>query len=86
MKYGRASRAVTVTLPEYVLARLSGIDTDLGRAIVMLAERHARPRGRIPRAAEIAPYGKHAVIIVNPVRALKRLPGVQLVPIGNGRA
>jgi hypothetical protein len=85
MKYGRASRAVTVTLPEDVLARLSGIDADLGHAIVMLTER-ARPRARIPRAAEIAPYGKHAVIIVNPVRALKRLPGVQLVPIGNGRA
>lgn len=86
MKYGRASRAVTVTLPEDVLVRLSSIDADLGHAIVMLAERHAKPRARIPRAAEIAAYGKHAVIIVNPVRALKRLPGVQLVPIGNGRA
>jgi len=86
MKYGRASRAVTVTLPEDVLARLNGVDADLGHAIVMLAERHARPRARLPRAAEVAPYGKHAVIIVNPVRALKRLPGVQLVPIGNGRA
>ena len=86
MKYGRASRAVTVTLPEDVLARLSAVDTDLGRAIVMLAERHGKPRARVPRAAEIAAFGKHAVIIVNPVRALKRLPGVQLIPIGNGRA
>ena len=85
-KYGRASRAVTVTLPEDVLARLSAVDTDLGRAIVMLAERHGKPRSHVPPAAEIAAYGKHAVIIVNPVKALKRLQGVQLVPIGNGRA
>jgi len=86
MKYGRASRAVTVTLPEDVLARLNAVDTDLGRAIVTLAERHGKPQARVPRAAAIAAYGKHAVIIVNPVKALKRLPGVQLVPIGNGRA
>ena len=37
-------------------------------------------------AAEIAQYGNHAVIIVSPCRALKRLDGVQLVPIGDGRA
>ena len=86
MKYGRASRAVTLTLPEDVIARLDAVDTDLGRAIVMLAERHATGRGRPPRRAEIAAYGNHAVISVNPVGVLKRLPGVQLVPIGNGRA
>jgi hypothetical protein len=86
MKYGRASRAVTVTLPEDVLARLNGVDADLGHAIVTLAERHASPRARIPAAAEITPFGRHAVIIVNPVKALKRLPGVQLVPVGKGRA
>jgi hypothetical protein len=86
MKYGRAARAVTVTLPEDVLARLGAVHTDLGRAIVALAERHGAPRVRPIRQAEIAAYGNHAVIIVNPARELKRLPGVQLVPIGNGRA
>ena len=86
-KYGRASRAVTLTLPEDVLARLSAVDTDLGRAIVALAERDGtKTRARAVRPAEIAAYGKHAVIIVNPAKALRRLPGVQLVPIGNGRA
>ena len=85
-KYGRPSRAVTVTLPEDVLARLDALDADLGRAIVMLAERNGRARvGRV-RRAEISSYGKHAVIVVNPANALKRLPGVQLVPISNGRA
>jgi hypothetical protein len=85
-KYGRASRAVTLTLPEDVIGRLGAIDADLGRAIVALAERHGTPRARTLRHAEIAAYGNHAVIVVNPAKGLKRLPGVQLVPVGNGRA
>ena len=87
-KYGRQSRAVTLTLPEDVLARLSAMDADVGRAIVTLVERkgHTRPRHRTTRSAELSSYGKHAVIVVTPVKALKRLGGVQLVPIGNGRA
>ena len=84
-KYGRPSRAVTVTLPDDVLARLSGVDADLGRAIVELVER-SRARARAMKPAEITTYGNHAVIIVTPVPALKRIEGVQLVPIGNGRA
>jgi hypothetical protein len=86
MKYGRASRAVTLTLPEDIIVRLGAIDADLGRAIVALTERHGKPRTRMPRHAEIAAYGNHAVIVVNPAKELKRLPGVQLVPVGNGRA
>jgi hypothetical protein len=86
-KYGRTARPVTVTLPEDVLARLSAIHGDLGQAIVSLVERR-RGSLRTPsvRRAELAKYGSHAVIVVTPVKALKRLPGVQLVPIGNGRA
>jgi len=84
-KFGRPSRAVTVTLPEDVLTRLGVLDTDLGRAIVTLVERRGA-RGRAVKPAEIASYGRHAVIIVTPVNALKRIAGVQLVPIGNGRA
>jgi hypothetical protein len=85
-KYGRPSHAVTVTLPEDVLARLRAVDADLGRAIVTLVERRGAKPSRNGRTAEIAAYGNHAVIIVNPAKALKRLPGVQLVPAGNGRA
>src|SRR2546421_200691 len=85
-KYGRPSRAVTITLPDDVLDRLSGVDADLGQAIVTLAERHGKPSARGVRPAEVAAYGNHAVIVVNPAKALKRLRGVQLVPVGNGRA
>ncbi len=85
-KYGRPARAVTVTLPEDILATLSAADTDLGRAIVRLVERRGKALAiaRKP-AAEIAPYGNRSIIIVPEARALRRLPGVQLVPIGNGR-
>lgn len=84
-KYGRPSRAVTLTLPEDVIGRLQTIDADLGRAVVSVAEKGKR---RYPRTkpAELATYGSHAVILVMPIKSLKRLPGVQLVPVGNGRA
>jgi hypothetical protein len=85
-KYGRPSRAVTVTLPEDVLERLSAVDADLGRAIVSVAQYRTPRRSRAIRRAELTSYGNHAVIIVTPVKALKRIPGVQLIPIGNGRA
>lgn len=85
-KYSRPSRVVSVTLPEDVLASLGAVDVDLGRAIVTLAERKGLPRVTPVRHAELAAYGSHAVIVVTPAKALKRIAGVQLVPIGNGRA
>lgn len=87
-KYGRPSRAVTMTLPEDVLTRLGSLDADLGRAIVTLVERNgaARVKAVAVEPAEIAHYGSRGVIIVTPVRALKRIAGVQLVPTGSGRA
>ncbi len=84
-KFGRPSRAVTVTLPEDVLARLGTIDADLGRAIVTAVER-AAPTTKLPPAAELATYGNHAVILVTPAKALRQLPGVELIPIGGNRA
>lgn len=85
-KYGRPARAVTVTLPEDVLERLATIHADVGSAIVHVVQQAAPARVQPIPAAEIARYGNHAVIIVTPSRALKRLHGVQLVPIGEGRA
>jgi hypothetical protein len=85
-KYGRPARAVTVTLPEDVLARLTAIHADVGSAIVSLVERSAPVRTEPIRSAEVARYGSRAVIIVTPSPTLRRLRGVQLVPVGNGRA
>lgn len=86
-KYGRLSRPVTVTLPEDVIAELQSHGGDLGRGIVGLVER--RRGATTPAAtpiAEVSRYGSHAIIIVTPLNALKRLPGVELVPVGGGRA
>lgn len=83
-KFERPSRAVTVTLPEDVLVRLRSFDGDLGRAIVTLVERRPATRKTL-QPAEISSFGNHAVIVVTPVKALARIPGVELVPIGNGR-
>jgi len=85
-KYGRPARAVTVTLPEDILARLSAIHTDVGSAIVNLVERKTQARTSPIRPAEVTRYGNRAVIIVTPSPTLRRLRGVQLVPVGNGRA
>ena len=84
-KDGRPARAITVTLPEDVLDRLSATDADLGRAIVKLVERGGKPRAHSCKPAEIATYGTRSVIVVPDARALRKLAGVQLVPIGNGR-
>ena len=85
-KYGRPARAVTVTLPEDVLVRLANTHADVGTAIVNLVERKTSSRLQPVAAAEITRYGRHAVIVVTPLPILRRLKGVQLIPIGDGRA
>lgn len=85
-KYGRPARAVTVTLPEDVLGRLSAIHADVGSAIVTLVERNTPVRSTPVRPTEVTRYGNRAVIVVTPSPTLRRLRGVQLVPVGNGRA
>jgi hypothetical protein len=85
-KYGRPAHAVTVTLPDDILGHLSTINADIGTAIVHVIERKRRRSVEPVPPAEISRYGKHAVIVVTPVKVLRRLKGVQLVPIGEGRA
>ncbi len=85
-KYGRPARAITVTLPEDTLARLSAIHADVGSAIVNVVERKAHVRAAPIRPAEVTRYGNRAVILVTPGPILRRLRGVQLVPVGDGRA
>ena len=83
-KFGGPSRAVTLTLPEHIIAALSAIDRDLSRAVVRLAQPQVGKRAHPP--AELAPFGRRAVIVVNPSRTLERRTGVLLVPLSDGRA
>lgn len=83
-KFLAPSRAVTVTLPENIISALEAIDPDLSRAIVRLAQPEV---GKKPHAAaELAAFGRRAVILVTPSRTLEQRTGVTLVPLSDGRA
>lgn len=83
-KFTGPARPVTVTLPEPVLRALASIDVDIGRAIVRLAQPAV---GKAPHApAELATFGRHSVIVVNPSRTLERRTGIELLHLPDGRA
>ena len=84
LKFGRPSRAVTVTLPDDVVKAFRALDPDLSRAIVHASE-IAAPRVVGPSVV-LTRYGSSAVIIVTPNRVVEELPGVELVPLPDGRA
>jgi hypothetical protein len=84
-KFAAPSRAVTLTLPEETLARLATIDEDVSHAIVRLCARH-RPATSPRPPAELATFGRRAVITIRPTPALERRVGIDLVPLPNGRA
>ena len=84
-KFGRAARSVALTLPLDVIETLERHDTDLPRAIVHLAAKSG-PERAAAREAELSRFGRRAVIVVSPSRTLRRIPGVELVPLPSGRA
>jgi hypothetical protein len=83
-KFTAPSRAVTLTLPEDVLASLSALDPDLSRAVVRVAQTKRVTRPRPP--AELVAFGGRAVIVVNRSRTLEEQTGVVLIPLSDGRA
>jgi hypothetical protein len=83
-KFTSPSRAVTLTLPEHVIDALGAVDRDLSRAVVRLVQPELA-KGPRP-SAELASFGRHAVIVVRPSRTLERRTGVVLVPLPDGRA
>ena len=84
-KFGRPSQSVTITLPDDVVEALRAVDPDLSRAIVRVAE--AGGAAMTPRPdVELTHYGRSAVIVLKPTRAVDRLPGVALVPLPDRRA
>jgi hypothetical protein len=83
-KFAAPSRAVTLTLPEETLAQLAMLHEDLSHAIVTLAAAHRKAAPHAP--AELATFGRRAVISVRPTSALERRVGLDLVPLPDGRA
>jgi hypothetical protein len=83
-KFGRPSRAVTLTLPEDIIAALARIDDDLSRAVVRVMQPTLSNLASKP-PVELSKFGRGAVIIIKPVPALSRIPGVKLAPLPDGR-
>ena len=83
-KFSGPSRAVTLTLPEHVLQLLAGIDADVSRAVVALAQTEGATQAHA--AAELTAFGRHAVIVLRPSRTLERRTGIVFVPLADGRA
>jgi hypothetical protein len=81
-KFGRRARPVTITLPEDLIERLRERHVDLGRAIVEIFEAQAVEAGPV----QLAEFGRGALILVPPASALRRVTGVDLIPLSNGRA
>jgi hypothetical protein len=71
-------------LPEDVLAALGAVDHDLSRAVVRVTQPEMAKRPH--PAAEVATFGRHGVIVVNPSRTLEERTGILLVPLSDGRA
>ena len=83
-KFTVPARPVTLTLPEHVIEALSAVDPDLSRAIVRLTQPELGKQAHLP--AELATFGRRAVIVVNPTRALEQRTGISLVHLPDGRA
>ena len=83
-KFNEPSRAVTLTLPEGVVAALEAIDPDLSRAVVRVTQPELTKAPHPP--AELSTFGRRAVIVVNPSRTLEERTGIVLVPLPDGRA
>ena len=78
------SRPVTLTLPEHVIEALEAVDPDLSRAVVRVLQSKLAKRPHLP--AELATFGRRAVIVVNPTRSLEERAGIDLIPLPDGRA
>jgi hypothetical protein len=83
-KFTAPSRPVTLTLPDHVIRALTALDPDLSRAVVRLAQPMLADAPHAP--AELATFGRHSVIVVNPSRTLERRTGIELLHLPDGRA
>lgn len=87
LKFGRRTQMITLTLPDDVVAWLSTIDDDLAWAVVKLFDRakKASSARRVELAGLFQVPGDRALILVRPEH-FRRLPGVSLISLADGRA
>jgi len=92
-KFGRPSQLVAVTLPAEVVRGLRGMHPDLAWAIVSMFEAASadttRGNGARPEQheqTELVHIGDSNCLIIVNTATVKKLPGVEIVPMGDGRA
>ena len=89
LKFGRPGQMVAVTLPGEVVRGLRRINPDLAWAIVQLFERGAKRAARHhqprPDSELVSVANGRSLIVVNR-DVLKRLPGVNVIPLHDDRA
>ena len=85
-KFNEPRKPVTMVLPKRTLEQLAAIDRDRARAIVKLAA-HPTEGGRHgSQAVEVVSVAPGAgIILVGPLRALRRLDSLQLAEVAPGR-
>ncbi len=85
-KFAEPSRPVTMTLPDRILARLSGIDDDRAKAVVKAVEAAlGGAAGSAGSIAELPVASDESLLTVPRCRALAAIPWVRLVEISPGR-
>ena len=85
-KFNEPRKPVTMVLPERTLEQLAAIDRDRARAIVKLAAYETEGGRRGLQEVEVVNVAPGAgVILVGPLRALRRLDSLQLVEVVPGR-
>ena len=85
-KFSRPSCAVTLTLPEDVVAALKAVDRDLSRAVVRVVQTLMVAQSP-PAAAKVTTLGdRGALILLPPSRWLREFAGVELITLSDGRA
>ena len=90
-KFGRPSRAVSLTLPEDTIQALRRVHRDLGWAIVrLLADEGGGPTARRKKEVQpdvelVAVADRRYLIVINQ-EVIRTLPGVNIVPLSGARA
>ncbi len=85
LKYDRPSQVVAVTLPLEVIQGLRRLHSDLGWAIVSLAEKTRAGQAPAPSIedAQLVEIGANESLIVVTSDILRSLPGVQMIALSD---
>jgi hypothetical protein len=88
LKYGHPARLVAITLPEDTIDELRQIDTDIGRAIVLLVNALAGSHESATHRPIVTyeKVGRRRSLIVVDRDAVKGVPGCELIPLSDDRA